>query len=279
MIIIEDREAIVRHLAEAPLRNVALLKHLFLYPRNTRAMMVAEGDRRATLVLLETEASAWDRATYGDCALVAFLASDAAELSAVLMEHVPLAGGAVFKLQSDAERAVLAARAGFEQTARYFSYTANGVFQRDPAVRITSRPGDGDFALISEQGHERATLEPQLASDDAFFCVLDDPGAPERPGAVCCVFRNHGPVFEIGGVVTRRDRRREGLARRVVATALAVLAERSRLPRYHVADGNVASIALAEGLGLQRFLTLTHHRTLSRGSPTNLHPGFVGAVA
>ena len=49
MIITEDRDAVMRHLAEAPLRNVALLKHLFLYPGNTGAVMASEGDRRATL--------------------------------------------------------------------------------------------------------------------------------------------------------------------------------------------------------------------------------------
>ncbi len=265
MIIMEDRLAIVSRLAEAPLRNVSLLKHLFLYPRNTTPLSVTDGERSATLALLETAASPWDRATYPGCGLVAFLSSDAAELSALLLDRVPLAGGAVFKLQSETDRAVLAERTASEQTACYFSYTAERAYLLDRSVRVTTMPRDGDFALIAEQGHERAALAAQLAAGDAFFCVLDDPEEPERPAAVCCVFRNHGPVFEIGGVVTRADRRRQGFARRVVATALAVLAARRLIPRYHVAATNTGSIALAEGLGLQRFLTLTHHRVEAAG--------------
>ncbi len=260
MIITEDRHAIMAGLADEPLRNVALLKHLFLYPRNSRALSVARGDQRATLVLIETRASPWDHAVHGGCAWIAFLSSDAAELSAALLDRVPLQGGAVYKLQSEADRAVLAERTPSEQTACFFSYTAARPLGRDGAVRVTVEPREEDYALIAEQGHGRAGLAAQLASGDAFFCVLDDTEAPERPAALCCVFRNHGAVFEIGGVVTRRDRRRQGLARRVVATALAIAGDRGLIPRYHVESDNAASIALAEGLGLRRFLTLTHHR-------------------
>ena len=279
MIITEDRLAIVSRLAEAPLRNVSLLKHLFLYPRNTTAVAVADRERSATLVLLEAAASSWDRATYPGSALVAFLSSDAAELSALLLDRVSLAGGTVLKLQSETDRAVLVARTPSEQTACFYSYTAENAYLRDPSVRVTTMPRDVDFALIAEQGHERAALAAQLSAGDAFFCVLDDPETPERPAAVCCVFRNHGPVFEIGGVVTRQDRRRQGCARRVVQTALAVLAERGLIPRYHVADTNTGSIALAERLGLQRFLTLTHHRVGSPGALANFRPAAANPVA
>ena len=273
MIISEDRLAITARLAEAPLANVALLKHLFLDPAATRALSAMSGDQQAVLVLLDAAASPWDRATYPTCALVAFLSSNAAALSSALLGRVPLAGGVVFKLQSDADRSVLAALAASERTARFFSYTAATAFRRDPAVRVTTAPLDADFALIAEQGHERDVLVAKLQAGDAFFCVLDDPASAGMPAAVCCVFRNHGPVFEIGGVVTRSDRRREGLAGRVVATALAVLAERGLIARYHVADGNTASIALAERLGLQRFLTLTHDHVRPGAPPAILRSG------
>ncbi len=279
MIITEDRQAILSRLDAAPLLNVALLKHLFLYPRDACAISVTAGDKSATLVLLDAAASAWDHAAYPDCALIAFLQSDSPDLSAALLDRVPLAGGAVFKLQSEADRAVLAGRTPSEQTACFFSYTAESAFGRDPAVRVTTLPRDADFELIAEQGHEREALAKQLASGDAFFCVLDDPETAGRPSAVCCVFRNHGPIFEIGGVVTRRDRRRQGLAGRVVATALAVLAERDLIARYHVSDANTASIALAEGLGLRRFLRLTHHRVGPRQGAAIFRPATADPVA
>jgi hypothetical protein len=44
-----------------------------------------------------------------------------------------------------------------------------------------------------------------------------------------------------------------------VRTALAELGELGFTPRYDVNADNEASVALAERLGLERFLTLTHH--------------------
>jgi RimJ/RimL family protein N-acetyltransferase len=43
-----------------------------------------------------------------------------------------------------------------------------------------------------------------------------------------------------------------------VRTALAELGGRGLLPRYQVHDDNIASIRLAESIGLTRFLEITH---------------------
>ena len=84
----------------------------------------------------------------------------------------------------------------------------------------------------------------------------------ERGGdalSACLAFENYGPVWEVGGVVTAPLHRRQGLAARVVQTALARLSERALIPRYQVEENNVASIGLAESIGLAPFLTIVHY--------------------
>ena len=260
MEIISDRETVIRILAEAPLDNVVLLKHLAAYPQATTALAVSESGETAGLVIMESAASPFDRAAYPDAAIVAFIASPSARLTEALFRHVPLARGAVFKLQSDADRAVIAQMLPAECVRIYHSFTHSGGARRDPAVRISRNPRDADYALLAIQGHERGVLAPLLASGEAFVSVLDDPANGDLPVSICCAFRNHGPVFEIGGVVTREDQRGKGFAPRVVRTALAVLEEDGLLARYHVEAQNGASLRVATGLGLRRFLTLTHHR-------------------
>lgn len=254
----DDRAAIIGRLAGEPLENVVLLKHLAAHPDATRVIAASEGGKTATLVLLDTAASPYDRATYPDAAVVAFLASESETLSRALLREVPLSGGAVFKLSRDADRAVLAGMIATSRRTAFHSFTAAARYERDPAVRVTRQPRDGDFALLAMQGHDRSVLAPMLDAGDAFVCAVDDPGTGET-AAVCCTFVNHGPVHEIGGVFTRPDRRGEGLAPRVVATALAVLRENGRLARYNVEETNSASLRLAARLGLRPFLTLTHH--------------------
>jgi GNAT superfamily N-acetyltransferase len=254
----DDRAAIISRLAAQPLENVVLLKHLAAYPDATRALAASDEGKTATLVLLDAAASPYDRATYPDAAVVAILVSESEALSGRLLREVPLAGGAVFKLARDPDRAALAGMIATTRRTAFHSFTAAAQYERDPAVRVTRQPRNDDFALLSMQGHDRAVLARMLASGEAFVCTLDDPGTGET-AAVCCAFVNHGPVHEIGGVFTRPDRRGEGLAPRVVATALAVLRENGCLARYNVEETNPASLRLAARLGLSPFLTLTHH--------------------
>jgi len=70
-------------------------------------------------------------------------------------------------------------------------------------------------------------------------------------------------------VVAPVEFRGRGHASRVVRTALAELARRRLTPRYQVDRNNTPSIRLAESVGLQRFLTITHflHLPLADKSP------------
>lgn len=243
-------------LAREPLRHVVLLKQLLAYPEHVKVHRVRGAEGAATLVLLETSASSYDRETYPDATVAVFIESDHPTLTAALLAHVPRAVGVVFKLSRDADLAPIGARFAVTRRTAFVSFTSSGASEADPDVRVTPAPADAAFGLFATQGHDRAWLEPLLRADKAFACVL------ERDGEVrcaCFAFENFGPVWEVGGVVTAPAHRRQGLGSRVVRTALAELAKRGLAPRYQVEENNAASIRLASSVGLAPFLTIVHY--------------------
>lgn len=242
-------------LARDPLRNIVLLKHLDAYPNHTQAHHIASGSQTATLVLLETTASAYDRRTYPTAAYAALIASDHPRLTRELIKLIPRGVGIVFKLASDADRDVLASEFPLERTTSVLSFTTGPRAMRDEHVRLTREPSGAMFELFESQDHGRDWLIPLLESDRAFACIL---GPCERPLAACFAFENYGPVWEIGGVCTPPEFRGQGFASRVVRTAVAQLESASLMPRYQVHEENKPSIRLAESLGLRPFLTITH---------------------
>ncbi|MBN9086379.1 MAG: GNAT family N-acetyltransferase [Reyranella sp.] len=251
---------LIAALAREPLRHIVLLKQLLAWPEHVAAHRVTGAEGSATLVMLDAAASPWDRQTYPKARIAAFIASDHPALTARLLAHVPASARVVFKLASEADRAAVARQFALERRTAFVSFTAServepDLIEPDRGVHFTRAPGDRAFALFATQGHDREWLEPMLGDGRAFACVLEH---NDRPLAVCFAFENYGPVWEVGGVVTDPGHLRQGLAARVVRTALAELGERGLMPRYQVEEDNTASIALARSVGLRPFVTLTH---------------------
>jgi len=245
----------IAKLARDPLRNIVLLKHLEAFPDHTRVHHLTSEVGTATLVLLETAVSAYDRATYPATTYAALISSDAPALTRRLLDAVPDRVGVVFKVASETDAAMIGARFAVRQVAEFWSFTSDGAFADDADVGLTLAPSDAAFELFQAQGHARSWLEPLLKTDRAFACTI---GRPDRPFAVCFAFENYGKIWEIGGAVAPMEYRGRGFASRVVRTALAELAQRKRVPRYQVDRNNLPSIRLAESVGLKRFLAITH---------------------
>jgi len=246
---------VIATLEQDPLRNIVLLKHLVAFPDNIRIHHLSEGARSATLVLLETAASPYDRATYPATDYAALIASDDPSLTRRLLDAVPDNVGIVFKVAGESDGAAIAARFAVRQVAEFWSFTSAAPFVHDAGVRLTRAPGDAALDLFATQGHARSWLEPLLDTSRAFACIV---GPDSLPHAVCFAFENYRDVWEIGGVVAPPEHRGRGFASRVVRTALAELASRRLTPRYQVDRNNTPSIRLAESAGLQRFLAITH---------------------
>jgi len=249
-------EDAISELSRDPLRNIVLLKQLLAYPEHVTVHRASSTVGIATLVALQTSASSYDRETYPKASVAAFIASDSAALTALLMPYLPSGVGIVFKLDREADVAAIETRFPISRRTAFVSFTSAGGGEHDPGVEVTAAPDDAAFELFAAQGHDRAWLRPLLSSGKAFACVLRAGGAT-RSG--CIAYENYGPVWEVGGVVTAPSHRRKGLGARVVRTALAKLASRKLAPRYQVEEDNTASIQLARSVGLKPFLTITHY--------------------
>lgn len=256
----DDLDAVVRRLEREPLRNIVLLKHIEAFPQHVSAVQVRAGTNVATLVLLDTKASAYDRETYPEAAYAALISSDDASLTRRLMKSVPDHCHVVFKLDSDADREVVADHFSLNWATSFLSFTADAaaIAADDEEVSVSTSPSDEALGLFEAQGHPRAWLCPLLASDRAFTCVLEQAG---ETLSACIAFENYRRLWEVGGVVTPPQHRGQGRASRVVRSALAELQRRSLVPRYQVNEGNLPSIRLARSVGLRQFLQLTHFRT------------------
>ena len=250
----------VDRLEHQPLRNIVLLKHIEAFPEHVSVEQVSEGSDTATLVLLETTASAYDRETYPQAAFVALISSDHPRLTRRLLASVPARGDVVFKLASDSDRDVVAERFAISRATSFLSFTGDEpvIFAADGEVSVSTSASDGALRLLESQGHPRDWLRPLLASGRAFVCTLEHGGDPR---SVCIAFENYRQVWEVGGVVTPAPHRGQGFAARVVRTALAELQRRKLVARYQVNEDNLPSIRLATSVGLQQFLQLTHFRT------------------
>jgi GNAT superfamily N-acetyltransferase len=249
-------ESAIEELARDPLRHIVLLKQLLAYPEHVKAYQASDATGTAILVALGAAASPYDRQTYPEAAVVAFISSDHPDLTTVLLPCLPRDAGIVFKLSRETDLPAIRAKFSVVRRTSFISFTSDGAIGTDADVRVTTIPGEAAFHMFETQGHERAWVESMLASGRAFACALES-------ASVCLVYENWGTVWEVGGVVTAPAHRRKGLGARVVRTALAHLSERGLKPRYQVEEHNIASIALARSVGLVPFVTITHYVTVA----------------
>ncbi|MBB4009355.1 GNAT family N-acetyltransferase [Allorhizobium taibaishanense] len=272
-------EAVLDRLRQEPLKNLIILKFLLGQAEGVCGWQIMECGKTATLLMVETRFSAFDMVAYLDTFASIIIVSDEPRLTALLLEHVPRHANLVFKLSSEQDQDVVARYFPLERQIAYLSYTVQG---NDPVTgpATISRSGDDDaFALFKAQGHDPAWIGRLLAEDKAFLSVIRDMDDQGRPVvlATCFAFEIDGALWEIGGVYTSPTARRRGYGRRVVDAAIRELSRCARIPRYQVAEDNVASIKLAQALGMSRFLTLTHyrHRVLAKCQAGDTPPGGV----
>lgn len=247
---------VVDQLARDPLPNIVLLKQLLAYPEHVTVHRVSDPEGTAVLIALNTSVSPYDRQTYPNASVAAFISSDHPSLTTALMTKLPRGVGIVFKLSKEADLAPVKAHFPVTRRTTFVSFTSVGGAEPAPSVQVTAAPTDAAFQLFELQGHDRPWLEPLLRNGKAFACVDDRDG---ETLAACFAFENFSPVWEVGGVVTAPAHRRKGLGARVVRTALAELSKRRLVPRYQVEEHNTASIALARSVGLVPFVTITHY--------------------
>jgi GNAT superfamily N-acetyltransferase len=255
-----DTQRAIELLRADLLRNIVPLKMLSLYPGAARCHYQQDAHGAAALVLLPTDASPYDRQTYPDVDYVVLIGATSQGALAELLTQVPRDASLVFKLSRSADHTTVASQLALRRVTAFHSYTtaAGQRYERDPAVRVADQIDQACLPLLADAGHAPADLAHYFAAGALALAMY----AADEPPAVCFAHQNFETIYEIAGVYTRPTARRQGLGRRLVAAVLHELAARGLTPRYQVHEHNSPSIALAESLGLRRFVTIEHWMTI-----------------
>jgi hypothetical protein len=183
---------VVRRLEHQPLRNIVLLKHIEAFREHVSVAQVSAGSDTATLVLLDTTASIYDRETYPQAAFAALISSDHPRLTRRLLSAVPTCGNVVFKLASDDDRNVVGERFPISRATSFLSFTGDehATFVADSEVSVSSSASDKALRLFESQGHPRDWLLPLLAqagrtlSGERGQSAVDPAGHVSRAAAI-----------------------------------------------------------------------------------------------
>jgi GNAT superfamily N-acetyltransferase len=253
---IEEANAYLRR---DPFANVTALKMLATYAAQSTVQLDrdASGAVAGLRLTLPTAAFAYDRTTYPDADSVVLLAADSPARAGALLDSLPRDGRFVFKLADPAFAQEASRRFDLVRARAFVSYGAppHGRWQAAPDVASGADVAEPLLPLFAQQGYDEDEVRRLMSTQDGRWYAV---AAQGRPLAACLTFRNFDPVYEVGALFTDPAARRCGLARKVVETALADLRARGLLPRYQVESSNAGSAALAEAVGLRRFVVLEH---------------------
>jgi predicted GNAT family acetyltransferase len=265
----DSREDIVEFLKRDVLRNIILLKMLAAYPNDIRAFTCEDGAvsgaNKSVLLLLPTRASPFDRKMYPNTEFVVMFSAVQPEavtsLTALLIEqllaHLPNECGLVFKFIDEGQREIVRQRLALRRATAFRSFTARPGSRYAPieGVQISDQVLPGCYELYARQGYERAEIAEYFGTRQGRSFAIYEGSAPV---AACMTFPNYANVYEIGAVHTLPEKRRHGLAQRVVITALSVVLQNGWIPRYQVHEDNLPSINLAQSIGLEQFVMVEH---------------------
>ena len=258
-ILTTEQQATISFLKQEPLRNIVPLKMLTAYPAVIETHYTETSTDAAALLLFPTSAFAYDRATYPDLDLVVLLAATTPSAATTLLPHIPPEKKLIFKLMDGTVRDLLAEHFALQRVTAFLSYTATTLDRFTPHadVVVADQVDERLYPYFAEQGHDQDELARYFGNGQGRSFTLYKEG---EPVAACFTYENFENVHEIGGVFTLPSARRKGYAQKVVEMAVHSLLTRGCLPRYQVHEVNHPSIALAERIGLTRFVAVEHWR-------------------
>jgi hypothetical protein len=256
---------VITYLKNDPFKNVVHLKMLDAYadqmswygetPAGLGGSISspAQGGSGVAL-LLPAAAHPYDARSYPDADWIVLLATAQAEAADRLVAQLPRDKRLVFKLVDELSKAAVLRAFPARRVTGFISYTLQaGEFLCDPRVVVSRELDERLLPLFQSNGYTWPELEHDFSQGSVSFSIF-----AEAPLSTCYIFKNYERIWEIGGVHTATAHRRQGLAKKVVAAALAELLATGRIPRYQVNEANLSSRAVAEGLGMQPFVVTEH---------------------
>ncbi len=246
----------IAYLEQDVLKHIVHLKMLHSYGSHIESFYEESEQGTGVLLLLPTSASVFDTHLYPKTEYVVMPATEGEAMKS-LLRHLPKQVNLVFKFITPHDRDVTAQEYHLQRVTAFVSYTnsSEANFIADAEVVVSEQLDERCLALYVGQGYKATEMKALFASNQAVSFSLFADG---RPISTCFVYRNFANVWEIGAVQTVKAYQRRGYARRIVGTALHYLQQRNLHSRYQVQEDNHASIALAEQVGLTRFLVAEH---------------------
>jgi predicted GNAT family acetyltransferase len=249
------------------LRYLVPLKYAHLYGDVVTCECMLAGDHLGALLHYATHDIFWDAGMYPATQRILLPTATDAHAAQLLCQHVQQkfpAAGLVFKFSESYTRDAFQAAFTLNYARTLVSYTAPHIadaanapinWERDVAVTISDSPDDAVIDFYIANGYSRNDIQHYFATGASAFSFHEQGVLV----CACMAYLNFDDIWEVGGVHTLAQARRQGYARRVVQTALALLAEQNLIPRYLVDSRNTASAQLAESLGLQACLNFEHY--------------------
>jgi Acetyltransferases, including N-acetylases of ribosomal proteins len=250
-----DHKRINDYLMRDQLRHIVPLKMWKAYGEHVQVLYASIGAEEGVMLHFPSVVSSFDAQTYPMSEHVLLVHCDGLLVARALLEHAP-SGTLVAKVAGKSEREAILEHFAAERVSGVLSYTSGGELPAAPSDIVESeRPDPRVLPLYEAQDHSAAWLNA-LADRGELRCFTRFQG--DEPIATCFTFCNFGRIWEIGGVFTQPDYRRQGHGHAVVTAALHSLAKRKLIPRYQLHESNRNSQKLAESLGLRLFLTTEH---------------------
>jgi hypothetical protein len=236
-------------------QNIATLKYLAQYREH--AAVSTAGDRSGWAVLssFPTAILSYDRAVYPQAKIAVFVNGTDKELIYELLNKLPL-NHYVFRFNAPLDVAPLESCYTITRGYIYNSYTGDTLPPNPPPVTVPAQSELTEEAiqLFGLNNHDREDLVKHFQHGARWFGYIED----NRIKSLCFTYDDYGDYREIAGVRTVDGERRKGYARIVVYSALKYLLDNHLKPRYVTEEANTNSNALAQNLGMKRFLKLEH---------------------
>ena len=248
-------EDIVSYLKTDVLKHIVHLKMIEAYAGQIIGHYERHNSQVGIALLIPTLASPFDAQTYPNSDFIVLLAATDPEILQYIILQIPRKTNLVFKFVDAMTRQIILQRFPAQRVTAYLSYTTQEPrFHSHPSVVMSNRLDKHILPCYLENGYTSQAMARYFEQGAMSFTISDQ----AQPLSTCFAFRNYEAVWEIGGVYTAAFQRRQGLAKRVVETALHQVLDRGWTPRYQVRETNQPSIRLAEALGLKPFVVTEH---------------------
>jgi GNAT superfamily N-acetyltransferase len=238
-------------------KNIIILKYLQSYGQYAECWYSEHHDQRGVLMILPTRYSPFDYQLYPDADYLALPVFSDPQIGTDLIRHLPQ-GRIAWKMPSEYEHTIVQQYYPLTRTLAYLSYRIKPQQHFAPIADIVIREhaDQACLDLYAQQGHDPDEVREMFEQGHAFSCSKYQ---GDKPVCSSYIHQNYQNIWEVGGLYTIPEARRQGFAKQVVQTALAEIQHRGLTARYVAHESNVASQQLARELGLEQFLTISHY--------------------